>query len=102
MVELALFGAAVLGFILGALLVAWCVEHDRKSEEEEQPTKWFVRFAYRRVHYGNYAPPTQWYHTYRIIEAEDADKLYDMVRTSLLFPSSKDSVEVRILDIHEI
>ena len=105
MMEFALFGAGCMGFVLGVLLVAFLcreIEKENNAQADDEPQRWFVRFAYRRTFFGDWRKPTQWFHTYRILEADDADKLYEMVRKSLLYPSSKDSVEIRILDIHEI
>lgn len=105
MIEFALFGAGCMGFVLGAVLVAFLwreIEKENAAQSDDEPQRWFVLFAYRRTFFGDWRKPTQWFHTYRILEADDADKLYDMVRESLLFPNSKDRVEIRIFDIHEI
>ena len=53
------------GFMLG-LFVAWaiaCKIEKEERQEGEEPQRWFVRYAYRRTHYGNYAPPTRWHST---------------------------------------
>lgn len=97
------------GFMFG-IFVAWCIVRDIEKEERQQcdePRKWFVRYAYRRTHYGDYAPPTQWYQMYDIIECDDAteltqSKLYSKLRKELLFPNSKDDVNIRIFDIHKV
>ena len=103
------------GFIVGALVVAIAFAHEMRANEArnearqecEEPRQWFVRYSYRRTHFNNYAPPTQWYSTYDIIECEDtnelkASALYSRLHKDLLFPNSKDDVEIRIIDVHEL
>ena len=94
------------GFIVGALVMALAIAHEIRvneaQQECEEPRQWFVRFSYRRIHFNNYAPPTQWYSTYKIIECDDVMKVRETLRNDLLFPNSKDDVELRIYDIHEL
>lgn len=97
------------GFLFG-VFVAWCIVRDLEKEEQlqcDEPRQWFVRYSYRRTHFNNYAPPTQWYSTYDIIECENtnelkASALYSRLHKDLLFPNSKDDVEIRIIDVHEL
>lgn len=99
------------GFIVGALVMALAIAHELRVNEArqecEEPRQWFVRFSYRRIHFNNYAPPTQWYNTYDIIECEDtnelkASALYSRLHKDLLLPDSKDGVEIRIVDVREL
>lgn len=98
------------GFIVGALVMALAIAHEMRVSEArnearqecEEPRQWFVRFSYRRIHFNNYAPPTQWYSTYDIIECDDVMKVRETLHNGLLFPNSKDEVELRIYDIHEL
>ena len=94
------------GFIVGVLVVALAISFENRVNEArqecEEPRQWFVRYSYRRIHFNNYAPPTRWYNTYDIIECDDVMKVHETLHNRLLFPNSKNSVELRIYDIHEL
>lgn len=105
-----LFVMLFAGFIIGIItagVIIYKIEEKETQQECDAPRQWFVLYAYRRTHFNNYAPPTQWYKTYEIIECEDTDELkvgalYSRLHKDLLFPNSKDDVEIRILDVHEL
>ena len=102
MIELALFGSAVLGFIAGALSIALIWNKAEKESEQEYTPKWFVRFAFTRTYVGDTKPVGHWIGAYRIIETDDPDTIYDKLRKDLAYPNGKGGVFIRILDIHEL